>query len=240
VNRYRNDMRAGRWSFTAEPIQFDKAGHLINGQHRMAALASLPATANIMFLVVRGLDIEAQMAMDQGRFRTAGTQLTMQGIKDGNVVAAGVRMYVEYKDGFLFRDNKAAAENVTTNVIERYVADHSDVIAFMSKFIGDIKANDAPASVAYAAALIFAHRDADGAREFFHLMSHGAGTDHPITVLDKRLQRHRREGIAISRRDELGLFIQAWNAWRKGHTLTRFQRARGGSWTETNFPRVAS
>ncbi len=241
VKRYRNDMLSGRWLFTGDPIRFDSDGHLIDGQHRLAALAGLPAHSHIEFVVITGLDTETQMVMDQGRIRQAGQQLQMRGIKDAMLVAAGVRLYLSYRHGFLFRDNKLAQEHITTAYIESWVEEHADRVAFLGGFITNIKLTDAPPSVAYAAALIFVQANPMVTEEFFKLLSHGAGgPEHPITVLDKRLQRHRREGIKISSRDVLGLYIQTWNAWRHDKPLTRFQRPRGGTWTVGNFPKVAA
>lgn len=241
VNRYRNDMANGRWTFAGDPIRFDDAGHLLDGQHRLTALAGLPEGKSIDFLVITGLDPQAQMVMDQGRIRQAGQQLQMKGVRDANLVAAGVRLYLSHRSGFLFRDNHFAAEHITTPYIETWVDENSGAIDWIGSFITSVKGSDAPGRVAYCAALIFTHIDASATRDFFRLLCKGAGgSDHPITVLDKRLQRHRREGIRISDRDTLGMYVQAWNAWRKGRPLTKFQRPRGGTWTVATFPRAAA
>lgn len=242
VSQYRNDMAAGRWQFTGEAIQFDEGGHLINGQHRLTALAGMEGTAiRLQFLVVRGLPEEAQMVMDQGRARLTGQQLGMRGVKDANVVAAGVRLYLAYSTGLMFRDTNTAREVITTAYIEEWVAEHGDLVEAINTILKNVKAADAPGSVAYCAAIIFMRRNPQAAVEFFHTLAKGgAGEDSPITVLDKRLQRHRREGIKISGRDTLGFYIQAWTAWRRGVRLTKFQRPRGGHWTESTFPRVAA
>lgn len=242
VAQYRNDMSAGRWQFTGEPIQFDTEGHLINGQHRLSALSSLEGTAiSIPFLVIRGLPEDAQMVMDQGRVRQAGQQLQLRGVKDANTVAAGVRLYLSHSTGLAFRDNKAAAEVITTAYIEEWVDSHADLIDAINPHLHNIRQADAPSSVAYCAALMFWRKNPIAAPQFFRVLAKGGeGEFSPITVLDKRLQRHRREGLRISNRDMLGLYIQAWNAWRKGQRFSKFQRPRGGHWTEVTFPKVAA
>ena len=242
VAQYRNDMTTGRWQFTGEAIQFDEEGHLINGQHRLTALAGLEGQdISIQFLVISGLPAESQMVMDQGRVRQAGQQLQMRGVKDANVVASGVRLYIGHTTGLAFRDRKTAAEVITTAYIEEWVEEHADTIDALSNFTGYMRSTDAPPSIAYCAALMFWRKDPEATVEFFRTLAKGgAGETSPITVLDKRLQRHRREGIRISARDTLGLFIQAWNAWRRGQRFTRFQRPRGGHWTEATFPKVVA
>jgi len=237
--RYANDMASGRWTFDASPIRFDNNGHLIDGQHRMTALASLgDSDVAIPLLVITGLTAESQMVMDQGRARTTGQQLSMRGIKSANVVAAGVRLYLKLDLGLLFRDNHIANEEVTKALVEQWVFENEETVTFIGDFISSIIKNDAPPSVSYCAALLFTEKNSQATVEFFDRLAHGAGdASHPITVLDKRLQRHRREGIKISSRDTLGLYVQAWNAWRAGRTLSKFPRPRGGTWTAENFPK---
>lgn len=237
--RYANDMAAGRWTFDASPIRFDTHGRLIDGQHRMTALASLAdSSITVPFLVITGLPTGSQMVMDQGRVRTTGQQLAMNGTKRANIVSAGVRLYLVLRHGVLFRDTKLANEVVTKASVEQWVSENEEVVAYLGTFIGKLTKTDAPPSVAYCAAILFSERNRPAAQEFFTLLADGAGdATHPITVLDKRLQRHRREGIKISNRDTLGLYIQAWNAWRGGRTLTKFQRPRNGSWTADTFPK---
>ena len=54
VQTYAEDMRNGLWQANGEPIVFDNAGTLKNGQHRLNAIIESGATVSI--LVVRGVD----------------------------------------------------------------------------------------------------------------------------------------------------------------------------------------
>src|SRR5688500_13425048 len=62
------DMKAGRWHDTGTPIKFDRAGVLLDGQHRLEAivLADVP----IQMWVFRGLESEVQDYMDTGLRRS--------------------------------------------------------------------------------------------------------------------------------------------------------------------------
>lgn len=236
VQRYRSDMEGGRWTFAADPIRFDADGSLIDGQHRLAALAETEGIT-LPMLVVRGLPEDAQSVMDQGARRTPGDQLALKGVKDANAVAAAVKQYLIWREGLLFRDNKVVQATITTPRIEEWVDANPVPLANFQQIIGLTKQNDAPPSIAGAAAIRFMQVDAASAVEFFTLLARGAGTEgHPIVTLDKRLQRNRREGLKMTGRDYLSLFILAWNAWRDGRQMAKFQRPRGGSWNEDNFP----
>lgn len=235
VGRYRADMEAGLWTMAADPIRFDRDGQLSDGQHRLIALSELPESVSIPFLIVRGLPPEAQSVMDQGVKRTPGDQLGLIGVKNANSVAAAVKKLLIWRMGLLFRDTKL--QQITSPQIEAWVLDHPGEVDFFNSIWSLIRQNDAPPSVGGAAAFVFADIDPESCERFFTLLARGAGgAGHPITTLDKRLQRHRREGLKMPDRDYLALFILAWNAWRDGKEMHKFQRPRGGRWSAGNFP----
>lgn len=240
VAKYHRDMLAGRWDFAGDPIRFDTFGNLSDGQHRLSALAMIEDdTIQFPFLVVRGLPPETQMVMDQGRKRNAGQQLSIKGVKNASNVAAGVKVYLLWQTGYLFRDNKAAGLAVSTPQIEQWVEENVDLIAHVNAHCSAIRNNFAPPSVGMAAAIMFAAVAPESEAQFFQdLADGGMPVGHPINTLDKRLQRIRREGLKMPQRDYLALFIQAWNAVLDGRKMTKFQRPAGGRWGEDNFPVV--
>lgn len=236
VERYRRDMIEGRWVYAADPIRFDTDGNLLDGQHRLTALATCEGLA-LPFLVVRGLPTETQMVMDQGRKRSTGQQLAIKGVKNASNVAAAAKVYILWREGYLFRDNTAANTTVTTPRIEAWVDEHTDLVNNVGAYFNAIRSNDAPPSVAFAAALRFAQIHPDQAHAFFlSLANGGTPVKHPVNTLDKRLQRIRRDGLKIPNRDYLAMFVQAWNAVRDGKTLSQLLRPAGGKWTAENFP----
>lgn len=236
VERYRLEMLAGRWHFAGDPIRFDADGNLIDGQHRLFALSELDGIS-LPLLVVRGLPSEAQGVMDQGVKRTPGDQLGLRGHKNSNALAAAVNRYLTWTNGYLFRDSKVVRAAITSTCIEEWVGDHPTDVANLQSVLPLTIQNDAPPSVAGAACIRFMQIDPAKAVEFFTLLARGAGVEgHPIVTLDKRLQRNRREGLKMPDRDYLSLFILAWNAWRDGRQMAKFQRPRGGSWNAENFP----
>lgn len=240
VERYRRDMANDRWIYAADPIRFADDGTLLDGQHRLMALAALgdEQGVSLPFLVVRGLSRDSQLVMDQGRKRTAGQQLSLLGVKDANVVAAGVKLHLIRKSGLMFRDNTIASLEISSAAIEQWVTGHEEIIDGINGMIRDLKSNDAPTSVAYAAAIAFWEINPDLCREFFRLLRAGAGESHPINSLDKRLQKDRRDKVKLSTRELLGMFFQTWNLWREGRTTTRLQRPAGGHYTATTFPKL--
>jgi len=234
---YRRDMDAGEWAFTGDPIRFSVNGDLIDGQHRLMALAELGVFTSIPMLVIDGLPEDSQLFMDQGRKRGAGGQLALLGVKNANGLAASAKFYIVWQEGFLFKDSMNRTL-ITSRQIQAWVADNPDMAALQSLLLKHIKSTGAPTTVASAAAFKFSTIDLDSTIEFFETLASGVGLKegHPILVLDRRLRKIRNEGLSVSTRDYLSFFILAWNAWREGRSLARFQRPRGGSWSVTNFP----
>lgn len=235
VARYRSDMAEGRWTFAGDPIRFDTNGNLIDGQHRLTALSELEGVT-VPMLVVRGLPNEAQGFMDQGIKRTPGDQLSLKDVTDPNKVAAVAKQFIAWESGYLFRDQKLVGQ-ITAPHIEEWVAQHAEDVSFLNSLGTLVRQHDAPPSVAGAAAVAFGRIDPAKTLEFFTLLARGAGTSgNPIVTLDKRLQSMRRNGVKVPSRDYLAFFILAWNAWRDGRQMAKFQRPRGGRWAEDNFP----
>lgn len=239
VEKYRRDMAAGRWVYAADPIRFDVSGALLDGQHRLAALAECDPDVNLPMLIVAGLPPETQQVMDSGKARLAGQQLQMLGHKNGNILAAAVKRIIIYDESLLFRDNRNT-RLITHSHIQRWIADNPGIVSHVQELISTLRNLDIAPRIATAAAICFLRIDVADTYEFFELLHDGAGTKgHPIVTLDKKLQRIRRQGQQLSDRDGLALFFLAWNAWREGRELTKFQRPRGGKWTVGTFPEPA-
>lgn len=240
IERYKRDMEEGSWQFAGDPIRVDNTGRIIDGQHRLIALSEITSDIEIEFLLISGLEPESQMVMDQGVKRTTGQQLSILGVKNYNHVAAAAKFYLVWSSGVLFRDNKVQSR-VTTPQIQEWVMDNADFYELENELHTQIAEVEASPSVVTAAIYKFNLIDEEAARTFLELLVTGAGlaSDSPILALDKRLRRVRREKIKLSNRDILALFIQAWNAWRDEKAMTKFQKPRGGFWTEDTFPVVA-
>jgi hypothetical protein len=67
---YAEEMEAGRWYFTPDPIVITDEGHVINGQHRLGAADAIDwsqADEVPQFLVVWGVDKRSALLMDEAK-----------------------------------------------------------------------------------------------------------------------------------------------------------------------------
>lgn len=68
VEQYGRDMVAGRWMLTHQGIAFDKAGTMIDGQHRLFAIMNTGVSVRMM--VTYNAEMETQAVIDGGLIRT--------------------------------------------------------------------------------------------------------------------------------------------------------------------------
>ena len=237
IEKYRRDMADGNWQFTGDAIRFDAAHNLIDGQHRLSAIAAMPPRFAVPLLVIKGLEQRSQLVMDQGRRRTPGQQLSLLGIKHANIVAAVARLTIMWEEGLMFRDNKLQ-QLTTAAQVEQWAADNSASVALIGEHAGDIRAVDTRPSVTGTAFVRIAKINEDQAVAFLSSLATGANLSEgdPILTLKNRFHKIRRDNLGVSERDLLAFFILAWNAHRAGKAMSKFQRPRGGKWSVNNFP----
>ncbi|MDJ0454373.1 hypothetical protein [Gordonia amicalis] len=242
VIRLMEEMTTGRWKYNGEAIKWSVDDVLLDGQHRLTALARMdddfPA---IPFLVVRGLPADTQSTMDQGTTRTAGDQLVLEGLlgsTDSRIVAGGIRVYLEWQRMAFFGDQKVASKISNPEVVA-WASEHPVEMAILQDLASQrLRRVKCRPSVTLAVLLQFRLIDGEAAREFSEGLYSGAGlqSGNPILALRDRLDRIREGKVNVSDRDLIGYFVMAWNHWRRGGNTSKLQMPRGGAWTRESFP----
>ena len=233
VQLYTDLMLSGRWTYNGEPIQFDKHGVLLNGQHRLLAMVLSNTTQT--FLVVKGLERATQLTMDQGTRRSPQSQLKLAGIVADSTVAAAIRTFIRWEQGKFFGDQVRG--KVSTVEVVDWAAAHPELVLMLNELSasGVRRAKCAP-STALAIALRFSIIDAEASSQFFGTLISEENMTGAILALHKRLSSIRESGVKLTEKDTVGYFTMAWNAWRTGKSLSKLQKPHGASWTVANFP----
>ncbi|MFI6867584.1 hypothetical protein [Nocardia sp. NPDC050406] len=236
VQQYYDDMISGRWRFNGEAIKFGPDGELLDGQHRLLAIARTSGQKFPM-LVVRGLARDTQVTMDQGAKRTPADQLTISGITGHNttLVAAALRVYIPWLEGNLFGDF-TKAKIATTRIVE-FATVYPETIALAERFTSVASRLKCRPAVACAVLIRLTEVDENAATEFVRLWDSGADlpAGSPVLALRQRLDIAARTQTRTSDRDQIGLIVTAWNLWRRGRTVSKLLRPKGG-FTADNFP----
>jgi hypothetical protein len=239
VKRHTEAMRSGKWLFDGAPIRIATDGSLLDGQHRLMALIEANMPQN--FVVVRGVESEAQYVMDTGKRRSLADALTLEGEVNTSFLAslvtasykwdAGTRSSVLVLGGFganttptipqfmaFFKDNAEELREAVLQGIRLY-----SVVPVIPR-------------VATLAAWLFTKIDADDSKEFFARLQDGVGlaADSPILALRERLFK-MKESNTQKPYLTLALFVKAWNFYRDGVPTGNLKFTPGGRKPE-EFP----
>lgn len=96
IERYASDMAEGRWVFNGAPIVIDTDGRLADGQHRLEALKASGST--LPFLVVNGVQPSAFETIDDGKKRSVGDVLGIEGFANSTCLAAVANLSLRYEN----------------------------------------------------------------------------------------------------------------------------------------------
>jgi hypothetical protein len=118
------DMRAGNFHDVADPIRFDSAGSLVDGQHRLSAIVE--SGVSISMLVAHGVDnVEV---IDAGTPRNVGDTVRREmDIPNANSVVASLRRL--HKAGYISIGEPGQPGNVapTNSQIINYIGQHPEL-----------------------------------------------------------------------------------------------------------------
>lgn len=240
IAKYSRDMAAGRWGLTGEALKFDKNGSLIDGQNRLHAVIDSGAT--IKTVVQRGLDPEMQGIMDSSVPRSGADQLTLHGYPDGKNLQAVCNAHRAYHSGALkhVMTGLNSTERMTNSEIVPYVTANPglvDATTEAKRIRTSLMLTVGSLAVAYDKLVRI---DPDAADDFFSRIKdmRTTGKGDPIATLIKRVSYERLNGRRLE--VGLGLFLvfRAWNAYRDGEPLSKFQLGSSTSgWGEIPEPK---
>lgn len=89
-------IEAGEWQLTHQPIALDETGFVLDGRHRLSAIAG--QRKHVTSYVAFGADPDTYKVIDTGRSRSPGDALRIAGYTDVNVLAAATRQVLAYPE----------------------------------------------------------------------------------------------------------------------------------------------
>lgn len=216
VRELKEDLLTGRWKETHQGVGFDTNGALVDGQHRLHAIAESGVPAWLP--VTRGLDPSVFEVIDQVRKRTAAQILTMEGVsKDAPRYAAMARSILTIT---------RKAPRVSNTEAVQYAVEHQ---ATLSKYLGVARKFSAPVGAAFAWADILKWTGIEHAAE--RLMSLDwddesfAGSD-PMRALAKRAETFKSLGDGqAAAADKFAIAIGALSAINEGRAVRKARQS---------------
>lgn len=213
-------MVAGRWDLNGETIKFNRAGALVDGQHRLAAcvLANKP----LRTYVVRG--IGSDLNVDVGRHRTAAQLLAREGVRRPVLASGALRIVCCWEDGLRDRRLVTRASSVPNSAVQSAFERHAKIVdSVESVFLAGI-ANTYPATLAFVHFMGAQAFGSERADLFLSGVSGGADPGDPRQALRDRIQGQFRG--KLDRWHFLLISVRAWNAFARGETLKKLQSER--------------
>jgi hypothetical protein len=171
VENLKDEIKSGRFMLTASGIGISKDGVLLDGQHRLIALAEL-GYPPVFFLLLTGLDKESQAVVDRHAKRSLADALTLvQGRTVGTlIVAASNAMLLisnskTYNQDFVYAGRQPSDAAAAKNLAEWW----DDLTAVLPAVGTEVRA-----SVSAALAIYYRH-EPDNAIELCDQIKRGIG-----------------------------------------------------------------
>lgn len=225
-------MELGYWLFTGQLIAFTTENVLVNLQHTLHAVIESNTTQS--FIVMCGLPENAIQVIDTGIARTAGDVLNMNGIPNGNAVAAIVRKVMAHENGqsvFAGNDGGGGANKYTGK--DKDLISHSTILETVSNN-RDYWINHTKESLSLYSAFpvivssdmgfyyhIFKEKDPQMAWEFMAKFTSGIGLkkNTPIHALRQKFEKEIISKVEHTGREKAYWIRYCWNKFREGEQV---------------------
>ena len=222
-----NDMTSGNFAVTGDTLKFASNGNLIDGQHRLEACAhtELPFQSHAVF----GLDPKIFDILDQGRKRTAGDILALDGVPNAAVVAAAIRWARAIEAGIGTNEavgtnqegklskNRALLTYTPRNLRKLAKGEYSNMAEWVTVGLKVREAFKHGAALIAGILYLIAKKDRKLAVKFAHEWLHGPRFDRNVAfdVLSSRLMTIARQNNGrINNQMRAALIIIMFNYWQ--------------------------
>lgn len=123
VDKYARDISNGSWSFNGEPVIVSRDGQLNDGQHRCEAVIAADMAIDVVLVI--GTERQTRFTIDQGKTRSAGDYLGMNGKHDGLALAAAAGFVWQHREHG--RLSQQTAHKATKGEVMAVVDAHPDL-----------------------------------------------------------------------------------------------------------------
>lgn len=229
VARFSRDMVAGAWLENGDAVRFDENGNLLDGQHRLKAIADSGTTQTS--LVVAGLPKLVQDTLDDGTRRTMSDRLAFHEEASPAILSAVLRNIILWEQGS--RKNGLGRYQPTVTESLEFLEQHRPVRVAAAAAERYKKTKFISTATIGLCWWLFSRLDAKQCDEFFARLADGEmlTKTSPIYVLRERLRDLNAGPAKPTRTYILAITIKAWNAFRDGREITILR------WSENeNFP----
>lgn len=212
AEHYASDMAHGRWADNGETIIISSDGQLNDGQHRMQAL--IDSNCSLPFFIAFGVTRESRTTVDQGKARSAGDYLAMDGIAYASNASTAAKFIIAYERS---NGRNIALRSKLTNaeVVARVKAD-ADIIsaaAWGHKYYKHYRSLFS-LTIMSACYYILSEIHPSDAEEYLSKVAMGENIKRKDAAFAVR-QAFMRE-TTYERQEALEIIFHGWNKFRQG------------------------
>ncbi|WP_217200336.1 hypothetical protein [Streptomyces buecherae] len=224
----------GQWKLTHQGIGFDEAGALLDGQHRLHAI--IEANIPVDMLVVDGLSNDVFPVLDTGKRRSAADTLSSTGAKHLALLSSIIRHVLLFKAMPNDRWSGTQARIPNDRILAAYNDDkdrYGEAVAMGRELSKHLFATPTAAATGFFVTTEMA--PAADIDEWVRGLKSGANLDPGDARLAlrevPRETQKRGSKRRLDVRNQVAIYIKAWNAWVKPDNVggeLRLRRLRKG------------
>ncbi|MCX2183449.1 hypothetical protein KV205_23385 [Streptomyces sp. SKN60] len=206
----------GEWKLTHQGIAFDEIGTLLDGQHRLRAI--IEANTPVEMLVFDGLSRDIFPVLDTGKRRSAADTLLSTGAKYLPLLSSTIRHVILFKTMPNTPWSGVRAQLSNDRILAAYNSDkdrYEEAVAIGRELSKHLFASQTAVAVGFFLTTEVA--PAADVDEWISGLKSGANLDPSDARLalrevprDTRKRGSRRR---TGMRDQVSIYIKAWNAW---------------------------
>ncbi|MFE3830509.1 hypothetical protein [Streptomyces sp. NPDC059092] len=216
VKSLKESILRGEWKLTHQGIAFDKTGSLLDGRHRLHAI--IEANTPVEMLVVGGLSKDSFSVLDTGKRRSAADTLFSTGAKYLPLLSSTIRHVILFKAMPEDRWSGVQARVSNDRILAAYNEDkdmYEEAVATGRELSKHLFASPTAAALGY-----FLTTEAAPAAEIDDWIA-GLKSGASLEPGDARLTlrevprdtQKRGSKRRMDMRDQVAIYIRAWNAW---------------------------
>jgi hypothetical protein len=222
VEFIKNEIVSNKFKVNGATIVISSNNMLLDGQHRLTAIAELNIV--LPLLVVRGVDNDIFSTIDTGKSRTAGDVFSSKKIKNANNLASAVKRIME---GFGSTRNiiKTGTMKISNAEIFNFYTEHQEKLDRYIEFCTHlycVETKILTPSVTTAMMFLLAREDEQKSRSFIREIYSGNKEydSNAAQTLRKRLLNSKIDGITFDDSHLRAFFIIAFRAYKEGRDLS--------------------
>ncbi|MFE1363237.1 hypothetical protein ACFW84_03215 [Streptomyces anulatus] len=233
VGALADTIRRGEWKLTHQGIAFDKEGALLDGQHRLHAI--IESESPVEMVVFHGLPKEVFPVLDTGKRRSAADTLLSTGEKYLTLLSSTIRHVILFNA--IPNDPWSGARAYVSNdrILSTFNEDkarYGEAVTVGRELSKHLFTSQTAAAVGYFLTTEVA--PAADIDQWLSGLKSGANLDSgdarlALREVPRETQKRgsrRRMGV----RDQVAIYIKAWNAWVEPEKFSelRLRRMRKG------------